>query len=317
MADIGFRYERNVSLQPGLIRAIFEAPPPAWMAELRARRMFFIGVGTSHHLAQLSKILWRRLVSPRAEAVHSFDFVRLPQPIGEGDVAVLFSHRGTKSYTVEAARKAGAAGALTVGVTGQGSPWSAELSYRLETCPQEDTGAFTKSLTTALAWLAAWTGSRELKAGMLDACAKIEEGPAFPKIEAGADLILLGDLEREWIAREIVLKLQEAAYLPARAFGLEEFLHGPRLSLGPGSHVVCLTDPAEGRWEAVRGFLKTVAAPFTEVDGLGLPPAAAWLGQLFWGQRFTAAACRGLGIDPDSLRTQDPRYKAARENLSL
>lgn len=316
MASVGSRYERNVALQPALIREILATEAPAWMAELRSRRFFFIGVGTSYHLAQLSKIIWRRYVSVEAEATHSFDFSRLPQPLRPGDVAVLFSHRGTKSFTVEAARLAHRAGAVTVGLTGRGSPWQAELSYRMETCEPEDTGAFTKSMTTALAWVAVWTGSAELKAGLLEACARLESGPPFPHVQPETDLVLLGDLEREWVAREVALKLQEAAYLRARAFGLEEFLHGPRISVGSGSHVLCLTSP-EDRWEAARSFLRTVEVPFTEIDGLGLLPAGSWLGQLFWGQRFTAQACRRLGLDPDSLRTQDPRYKAAREKLSL
>lgn len=313
----GSRYERNILLQPELIREIMASPPPAWMAELRSRRIFFVGVGTSYHLAQVAKTLWRRSVSVEAEAVHSFDFVRLPQPIRRGDVAVLFSHRGTKSFTVEAAGAAHKAGAVTVGVTGRGSPWSAQLTHRLETCELEDTGAFTKSMTTTLAWIALWIGDPELTGGMLQACGDLHGGPDFPTVRPDCDLVLLGDLEREWIARETALKVQEAAYLRARAFGLEEFLHGPRISVGRDSQVICFTDRTEGRWEAARRFLRTVEVPFTEVDTLALPRPAAWLGQLFWGQRFTAAACRQLGFDPDDLRALDPRYKQAREHLSL
>lgn len=316
-AQGGSRYEKNVGLQPGLIGSILGSPAPAWMAELRGRRIFFIGVGTSHHLAQVAKVLWRRHVSVDAEAVHGFDFVRLPQRIQRGDAAVLFSHRGGKSFTVEAARLARQAGAVTIGITGRGSQWDEALSHRLETCEQEDTGAFTKSMTTALAWVALWIASPELSGGMLRACADMSAGPSFPDVGPETDLVFLGDLEREWVAREIALKVQETACLRARAFGLEEFLHGPHISLGRGSHALCLTDRMEGRWEAARRFLKTVEVPFTEVDALGLPRSAAWLGQLFWGQRFTAAACRRLGLDPDSPRAHDPRYKAAREGLSL
>jgi len=64
------------------------------------------------------------------------------------------------------------------------------------------------------------------------------------------DLVLLGDLEREWVGREISLKLQEAAYLRARPFGLEEFLHGPRISVDAKSSVVAFTSN-EPRWQTV------------------------------------------------------------------
>ena len=42
-----------------------------------------------------------------------------------------------------------------------------------------------------------------------------------------------------------------------------------------------------------------------------------WLAQVIWGQRFTVDACRRMGIDPDLLRTDDPRYRRARELLGI
>jgi len=303
------RYENNIYLQPRLVNDILEAPRPAWMDELRARPIYFVGVGTSFHLAQIAKALWRRHVSLSAHAVHSFDFARLPQPARQGDVVVLLSHRGTKSYTVESASVARQAGALTVGITGVGSPWKENLDQRIETCELEDTGAFTKSMTTTLAWIARWINAPELDKVFLDACARIKEGPDFPKISAQTDLVLLGALEREWVAREISLKLQEAAYLRARPFGLEEFLHGPRISVDGASLVVAFSS-SEPRWQTVRDYLKAIEVPFIEVEG-------SWLQQLFWGQRLTADVCAQLKIDPDSLRNQDARYKKAREELSL
>ncbi len=303
------RYEKNIALQPGKIAAILKEPRPAWMDELKNRPIYFVGVGTSFHLAQIAKMLWRRHVSLKAHAAHSFDFARIPQPAGKGDVVVLLSHRGTKSYTVESADAAHKAGAVTVGITSVGSPWKDSLDHKIEACEVEDTGAFTKSMTATLAWIARWIDSRKLDKELLDACAGLEKGPAFPKVGPDTDVILLGDLEREWIAREISLKLMEAAYLRARPFGLEEFLHGPRISADAKSSVVAFVSE-EPRWQTVRDFLKTVEVPLLEVKG-------SWLEQLFWGQRFTADACRQLSLDPDSIRTQDPRYKKAREALSL
>ena len=308
------RYEKNIALQPRLIGEILSCPRPVWMDELKGRRVFFVGVGTSHHLAEIATLLWRRHVSSRASAVHSFEFVKVPQAVETGDVVVVLSHRGTKSYTVQSAALAAKAGAVTGGITGKGSPGRAGLTHRLESCELEDTGAFTKSMTSTLAWIVRWIDAPTLKQGLLDACAALESGPAFPPITAEADVILLGDLERQWLAREVSLKLQEAAYLKARPFGLEEFLHGPRLSADAKSLVIAFSTPCEPRWTAVREYLKDIEVPLFEVSAEG---EGGWLRQLFWGQRLTAAWCRELGIDPDALRTGDPRYKRAREALSL
>lgn len=310
------RFERNVLAQPELLEAILEGPLPSWMPELRRKRALFVGVGSSYHAAQITKCFWRRAVSPQAEAVHSFDFAKLPQPVGKGDLAVLLSHRASKSYTVDAAKIAREAGASTVGVTMKGGHWTANLDHRLETCEREDTGAFTKSVTTTLAWLAAWTGDAKLKAGLVAALPALHEGPYFPNVRPESDVVLIGDLEREWVARETALKLWEAAYLRARAFGLEEFLHGPQISVSPQTVVVAFSDQAEKRWDAARAFLKVVGVPLVEVDFPAVPREGRWLAQIFWGQRFTAAACRQLGLDPDACRSDDPRFKKAAESLA-
>lgn len=307
------RYERNVLAQPGLIEDILSAPEPAWMRRLRGHPVHFVGVGTSRHAAEIARALWKRLVSPRAEALHSFDFARLPQTVGRGDVVVLLSHRGGESsFTVEAARKAKEAGAVTVAITGRGAQWRDELDHRLDCCELENTGAFTKSFTTTMAWICKWIGAPPLLEGVRRAGRQLETaGPPFPRLTAASDVVLLGDLEREWAARETALKLQEAAYLRARPFGLEEFLHGPRLSVGRGSVALGFTGPGEPRWKDARRYLAAIGVPLVEVDSLGLPADAAWLGQVFWGQRLTIAACRAVGVHPDEGRLADPRYRKA------
>ena len=125
--------------------------------------------------------------------------------------------------------------------------------------------------------------------------ASLRRGPPFPAVRPDTDLVIIGDGLREWVAREAALKLQEAAYVRARAFGLEEFLHGPRISVGRGSVVVGFSSRRQPRWKAARRYLATIETPFTEVA------SEDWL------------ACRRLGIDPDLLRTDDPRYRRARE----
>ncbi|MDE2038655.1 MAG: SIS domain-containing protein [Elusimicrobia bacterium] len=311
------RYEANILAQPDLLRKVLAEPLPDWMPRLRGCPIHFVGVGSSYHAAEIAKALWRRLAGPRAEAAHSFEFARLPQPVGRGDVVAVLSHRGGNSFTVEAGRLARKAGAATVAITGRGASWREAPDHRIDCCELEDTGAFTKSLTTTLAWIARWIGAPDLLDGLRRAEEGLRQGPEFPKLSAGSDLVLVGDLEREWVARETALKLLETSFIKARAFGLEEFLHGPQLSVGKGTTALLFCGAAEPRAVQARRYLKGVGARVVEVHAPGLPADAAWLGQLLWGQRLAADACRRLGVDPDDNRRGDERYRKALAAIGL
>ena len=298
------RYEANLFAQPALVREALAAPAPTWLKPPRGRKVFLVGVGTNHHAARVAAWLWSR-AGLDARAVHSHDFVSRPYRLSRGDLGIFLSHRGTKSFTVRAEEMARRAGAETVAVTGAGSRWK-PTPRRIETCPMEDTGAFTKSFTTTLAWLTRWTRSSSLLAPFKRMDRSLNWGPAFPAVRPEMDLVILGDGLREWIACEVALKLQETAYLRVRSFGLEEFLHGPNVSVGAGSLVVGFSSRKEKRWAAARRWLKTTQVPFVEAA------SEDWLAQVLWGQRFALESCRRLRIDPDILRTDDPRYRRAR-----
>ena len=296
------RFEANVFAQPGLVRAALASPAPPWMKPPRGRRAFLVGVGSNHHAARIAAWLWSR-AGLDARAAHSADFVARPFRLARGDLAVFLSHRGASACTIAAEALARRAGAETVAVTGAGAPW--RPPRRVETGPLEDTGAFTQSFTTTLAWLLRWPGKPALLAPFRTMGKSLAWGPAFPRVRPETDLVLLGDGLREWVARETALKLQETAYARARAFGLEEFLHGPRLSVDEGSVVVGFSSRKERRWGAVRRYLGTIGTPFVEAA------SEDWLAQVLWGQRFALDCCRRLGIDPDLLRADDPRYRRA------
>lgn len=302
------RYEANIAAQPALVRAVLEAPAPKWLSPPKGRKAFLVGVGTNHHAARLAAWLWSG-AGLDARAAHAHDFVSRPYRLSRGDLGVFLSHRGGRSYTVRAEEMARRGGAETAIVTAAGSPWKGPR--RLETGPLEDTGAFTHSFTATMAWLLRWAGTPAL----LEPFARIEKslawGPAFPSPRAGDDVVFVGDGLREWVACEAALKVQETAYLRARSFGLEEFLHGPQVSVGVGSLVIGFSSPKEKRWAAARGWLRTVRVPFVEVS------SEDWLAQVLWGQRFAAAACARLGIDPDAIRSDDPRYRRAKSSLAL
>ena len=301
------RYETSILRQPELVSAALSAPRPAWMKAPKQRRCFLVGIGTNHHAACLAAWLWRG-TKLDAEAWHSFDFVARPPRLKRGDLGIFLSHRGGKSYTLQAEALARRAGVETVILTGAASPWKSS-PRRIETGPMEDTGAFTQSLTTALAWLLRWPDVPELLAPFQNIKKSLKWGPAFPNITAETDVVVLGDGLREWLAREAALKLLETSYLRVRTFGLEEFLHGPNVSVGHGSVVVGFSSARQVRWKALRNYLRTIETPFVDVS------SEDWLAQLLWGQRLALETCRRLNIDPDLLRTDDPRYRRARFSM--
>ncbi len=302
------RFEANVFAQPLLIADALRAPAPDWLKPPKGRKIFFVGVGTNHHAARIAAWLWSG-AGYDARAVHAYDFVSRPYRLSKGDLGVFLSHRGaSRSYTVKAEAMARHAGAQTVAVCGVGAAWKGP-KRRLETCALEDTGAFTKSFTTTLAWLLRWTGKPALLAPFFRADANLGWGPDFSQVSAETDLVLLGDGLREWIAGEITLKLLETAHLRARSYGLEEFLHGPHLSVGTGSLVVGFSTVSETRWDAAHRYLDAIGVPFLDVA------SDDWLAQIFWGQRLTIDLCRRLGIDPDALRSNEPAYKKALAEL--
>lgn len=302
------RFEANVFAQPELIAQALRAPAPKWLTPPTGRKVFFVGVGSNHHAARIAAWLWSG-AGFDARAVHAYDFVTRPYRLSKGDLGVFLSHRGgVKSYTVQAEALARSAGADTVAVCGIGATWEG-AGRRLETCPLEDTGAFTKSFTTTMVWLLRWAGEPSLLVPFHRAGTSLNWGPDSPKITADTDLVLLGDGLREWVAAETALKLLETAHLRARAYGLEEFLHGPHISVGPGSFVVGFSTVGETRWDAAHRYLDTIGVPLLDAAN------DDWLAQILWGQRFTIDACRGLGLDPDLLRCDEPAYKKALAEL--
>lgn len=303
------RFEANVFAQPQLIADALAAPAPSWLKPpKKSSKVFFVGVGTNHHAARIAAWLWSGQGFD-ARAVHSYDFVSRPYRLSKGDLGIFLSHRGgSKSYTVKAEALARRAGASTVAVCAAGAVWKGP-KLRLNTGSLEDTGAFTKSFTTTMAWLLRWSGKPALLAPFKRAAASLNWGPDSPALTADTDLVLLGDGLREWVAAETALKLLETAHLRVRSYGLEEFLHGPHISVGAGSSVIAFSTVGEKRWDDAHRYLAEVGVPFLDV------PNADWLAQILWGQRFTLDTCRRLGIDPDLIRTDDPRYARARQEL--
>jgi DNA-binding MurR/RpiR family transcriptional regulator len=79
-------------------------------------------IGSSYWAARFSEFLWREFVNPDCISLQSYDFVRSKYFISPNDIFAVFSHRGTKTFSIQSLDLAKKSGATTVLVTGLGSP---------------------------------------------------------------------------------------------------------------------------------------------------------------------------------------------------
>ncbi|MFZ0896930.1 MAG: hypothetical protein WAZ77_20715, partial [Candidatus Nitrosopolaris sp.] len=220
-------------------------------------------------------------------------------------------------------------GATTVLVSGLGSPENLTSTtlpdIRIETCAQENCGAFTISLTSALVRMIQWIGLSnkdilERFRQTIDNIVlpmKIEER-FLPKFRD--NLVIVGDLIREVVAQEVALKISETCYLPVRSFGLEQFLHGPRVTLDKQSSLVAFTSITEPRKDTLIKYAKTIGAEVIEINEKtfnGVSNEFTWFEQLLYGQQLALELSKRRGTNPDTVRSDQFLYKEAKNLLTL
>jgi fructoselysine-6-P-deglycase FrlB-like protein len=146
---------------------------------------------------------------------------------------------------------------------------------------------------------------------------KIQKVPTYT-----TDLVIIGDLIREAAAHEVALKIYETCYLPVRSFGLEHFLHGPKVTIDKQTSILAFTSVMKSRKESLINYAEAIGSEVIEINentpGLNdIPYEFAWLTQLLYGQYLALELSRKLGTDPDSVRTDQSPYKEARRLVNL
>jgi len=286
------------------------------------QRVIFVGIGSSFWASQLSEFLWREHLGLDAVSIQSYDFVRSKYCLkSSSDFVVIFSHRGWKSFSVDSIKVTKQHGCKVLLITGIGGA-KQDTDFRLETCTQEAIGAFTISLTTALVRVIQMIGVlnanfvkkfrdyvADLKMPM-----NINQFPKFPQ-----KLTIIGDAIREPIAGEINLKIAEMAYLQVRSYGLEEWLHGIRISQDKTSSVILLASKEEPRTKSAIKFVEAVGADLIVIEQEDLTSVQefGWMSLLLWGQGMSLKICQHLKVNPDTCRNDDPLYDAAKKQLQL
>jgi len=323
---MAFLYETNILNQPFEWRRILDVPLPSGIATLDFKRIYFVGTGSSFWVAKIAEFLWREYVHMDAIAIHSYDFVNSKYFVHANDVVVVFSHRGTKTFSKRALEVAKTHyGATTVLITGLQSPISTNIDLRIETCPQENCGAFTVSLTSAIVRILQWIDI--FSKGLIDRFRiwlesfKLPFNTVMPKFHG--KLIIVGDLIREAIAHEVALKISETSYLPVRSYGLEQILHGPRVTLDKETSIIAFTSTSQDRQDSLMKYANAVGAELIEINDEWqqsfTPPSMefSWLAQLVWGQQLALELAKKLGTNPNTVRKDQSVYAEAGKDIVL
>jgi glucosamine--fructose-6-phosphate aminotransferase (isomerizing) len=347
-----FMYQTMHRQPDDLTRLLAEGWVPAKVAaELLSgtARVFVTGIGTSHHAALVGAWLLRA-AGKDARAVLSFDLARYPDqfPIEPGDAVIVMAHTGVKRYSAEAMARASGAGAtvLSVGSLTAEHPGSRLV---LRTVEREQSAAYTASHLAAMTVLAqvatelgesasapgvdGWRDALGLLPGQVaDILTRQEEILPVARTAATSRVYAAGAGPNEATALELVIKAREAAYGWVDALAIEQFLHGPMVTVNAGDLVVLVNVPgrAAERVAEIAAVLHAIGADLwivgqptpaaPEVTAFVLPEVPEALSPLLTVVPMQILAYQMAAekeINPDTFRRDDEVYKAAFGLLKL
>ena len=313
------------------------------------------GCGTSEHGAMGAVDILRDaaraagLAGASIEAAQAFEVSLDPPSRG---LVIGISHEGGTGATNGALAAARSMGARTAMVTVSGrSPAGAFADVVVETNELDQGWCHTVGYVSPL--LAAAAVGALLSGRPLDAGSVADLLMAGTRDELGAERIAarLAELPQLLViasgcdraaGRELVIKVEEAAFLPSAYRDLETFLHGHLPATGPETGLLLVLTDTAGRTARLARARSALAA--ARVIGLqaaailaadldseieasltpagrllvpeapGLPgPVAALLGSATPLQLLTERLARARGTNPDPIRRDDPIYVAAAE----
>lgn len=344
---------RTMHRQPDDLRRLLESGgKPAEEAADRlagAARVFVVGIGTSYHAALVGAWLLRA-AGADAHAVHSFDLALYPEAatLRPTDAVVVMAHTGVKRFSADAMARARAAGAAVLSV-GSLTAEHPDSQLVLRTVEREKSAAFTAShlaAMTVLAQVATALGERRRAAfvaafrsalGRLpDQVAGVlaREAEVWPVAREAVNrrVYAVGAGPNEATALEAVIKVREAAHGWIDALALEQFLHGPIVSVNAGDLAVLVNVPGAAA-ERVAQIAATLDALGAQLWLVGQPAPATPTARVFRlpetpellspllavvpMQLLAYGMAVARGVNPDTFRRDDPRYAAAFGLLKL
>ena len=317
-------------------------------AVAHARRTWLVGIGTSFHAALAGQWMLREF-GIAANAVSAFDFANYADhyPLAAEDTVLVLSHSGARQYSRTAIERAEACGATAVLVSGHDAK-ELGTGIVLRTTVQERSAAFTASHLAAMTVLAQISAGAAQAVGddrgegreaaidrLPDQVADVlsAEAELEPLAEQclGEHTYVVGAGPCEVVALEAVIKCREAAYARVDALALEQFIHGPMICLQPEDQLVLITVQGAARPRSVEAyglFAELGLAPYVVGDladlfgctGLALPATHETLAPVLATVPMQILAWQLAtlqDLDPDTFRTQEPRFGRAIQNLTL
>lgn len=307
----------------------------------RARNLIVTGCGTSFHAATYgaSVLQEARGTGGVVRAIHAYDLANgaLPPP---RSVVLGVSHSGSTPTTNRALGRARRAGLRTIGLCGL--PYSEMEKETAHTwvigSTHDHSWANTMSYTTQLTafaslasrlggapWSRVLLATRSLPATLTKtlACENLIRHLAGVVAQSERVTFLGSDLDAI-TAKEAALKIRETCSLPASGYHLEQFLHGPCLSVDRHESVIVLRSQQDARrCEEIQQAMLTFGARVATVgDGthveISLPRVHRILRPIvsIVPMQFIAYyAALARGANPDIMRTDIPRYRAGLEPL--
>jgi glutamine---fructose-6-phosphate transaminase (isomerizing) len=309
------------------------------------------GCGTSEHAAMAgAEILNATLVvagsRPIARPVQALESLRRP-PDG---LLIAVSHEGGTQATIEAMRAAQGAGARVALITVSArSPAAGHASLVIETAEQDRSWCHTVgylSPVVVLSAIGATVADEGLDAVALRALLDAADEPLVAEEVAArllaCERLMVAGFGVDYVtARELALKIEEGARLPAVAHQLETVRHGHLAAADQRTGLLLVWSDAEelpptvlarqlGLLEAAQALGMPAAAILDVANGpripLALTPAGrlsipstrrmqgaaeALLGAAIPLQLLTERLARARDVNPDTLAREDPRQAAA------
>lgn len=310
-----------------------------------APHTYIVGIGTSYHAALAGQWMLRAFGVP-VQAVSSYDFACYPEvyPLAADDVVLVLSHSGAKQYSLAAIERASSIRVAVFSIGGRNAEHPGS-GFILRTTERERSAAFTSSHLTAMTVLAqVAVGAAESLAHkraetFADAVDRLpdqvagiikreDDMLAIAQLCLGKQSYVVGAGPSEVSALEAVIKCREAAYARVDGMALEQFIHGPMICLQPDDIVLLIqvegssnnrNRDARTLFEALGPTLVVVGEGSSEVSFV-TPHAEETLSPILTTVPMQLLAWHLAtlqGLDPDTFRTQEPRFGAAIKALTL
>lgn len=329
-------------------------------AALAGNPIVLVGCGTSEHgalgAAEILREALAGIGSPGRHgqggapiAVQAFEYALDPSP---GGLVIGISHEGGTAATndaLDAAREAGSRVALIT--VSDRSPGAARADPGLIITTDEldqswcHTIGYVSPLLAAIAVAGHLRGTAPDRAAISQLLATSAEYASEAEAIATAladvrTLLVVGSGADRPAARELVLKVEEASWLPSAMRDLETFLHGHLPSTDASTGLVLILTDRAGRAQRVRRAAEALTAAraigirsaailaadvavaldpeLTPAGRLIAPEAprlsaatAALMASATPLQILTERIARARGTNPDPIRRDDPRYAEA------